>query len=215
MPDDELDFDRDDPGDAERGPAEPRPTEPDPGFQKMIDDYLRFLDQAARGPAEPRSIDPRFQVMIDDALRWLNAAERRLSEAEQGPAKMVPVEKEYQGESGLRNFVDALAEKWAEQSAKHDEEKEPPTIWSHGERSYSTDGRMPILVSDEQDNILQCFLERDIALDTDGLTNKSGTVNVTTAISRIVEKFGEGAIRRPKKKGDGYFIRVRTLKPTR
>lgn len=187
MPDDTLDFDRDDPSDAEHGPAEPCPAE----------------------------LDPRLQEMFDNALHLLRESER--GSAERAPAQSsYPAQLYYASESGLKNIMDALASaKSLGPDIESEQTKALPTIWYHGERSYSADGGMPTLVSDEQDNILQCFLDRDIAFDTDALTNKSGTVNVAAAISRIVEKFGDSAIRRPKKKGDGYFIRVRTSKPIR
>jgi hypothetical protein len=86
------------------------------------------------------------------------------------------------------------------------------TIWYHGEQSYSTDSKSPVCVSNEQHIILQKFLDRDEALVTKSL-EKAGVCNVTTAIKKLAEKFGEDRIRRPTKKGDGYFIRVRSRKP--
>jgi hypothetical protein len=86
-----------------------------------------------------------------------------------------------------------------------------PTIWYHGERSYSQGRQRPIKVSNEMHNILQAFLGRDVALDTKKLSDI--VANVTTVVKKLVEKFGENAISRPKGKGDGYFIRVRSLKP--
>jgi hypothetical protein len=86
-------------------------------------------------------------------------------------------------------------------------------IWYHGEKSYSIDGRTPVNVSQEQHNILKAFRDNTIALDTQSLSN-TGVNNVTDVIRKLVKKFGEDAIRRPKNKGDGYFLRVRSLKTT-
>jgi hypothetical protein len=83
------------------------------------------------------------------------------------------------------------------------------TIWYHGERSYSTDGRNPVQVSMEKHNALQAFLDGERALDTRALEN-SGVSNASTVMKKLVVKFGEGCVRRPKSKGEGYYIRVRT-----
>ena len=86
-----------------------------------------------------------------------------------------------------------------------------PTIWYHGERSYSTDGRNPSNVSPEQHNILRAFLDNDVAIGTRALESK-GVSNVPAVITKLCKKFGEGSVQRPVHKGDGYFIRVRSLK---
>jgi hypothetical protein len=92
---------------------------------------------------------------------------------------------------------------------------EQPTIWYHGEclgkHSYSRDGKPPIGVSNEMHNALKGFLDHDIALVTKALQD-AGISNVTTVMRKLAKKFGEDAIHRPKEKGDGYFIRVRSLK---
>jgi hypothetical protein len=88
-----------------------------------------------------------------------------------------------------------------------------PTIWYHGERSYSVDGHTPVTTTREQHNILKAFLDKNVALDTQELS-KTGVSNVTDVIEKIVKKFGEDTVRRPKNKGDGYFVRVRTRKLT-
>jgi hypothetical protein len=85
-------------------------------------------------------------------------------------------------------------------------------IWSHGNRSYSTDQKTPILVSAEQHNTLTAFLDKNEAKDTKTL-EKAGVSNVTTVMNAIAEKF-PGAVRRPGSKGEGYFVRVRTLPAT-
>lgn len=89
--------------------------------------------------------------------------------------------------------------------------QEFPVIWYHGEKSYSTDRVKPLKVSQEQHNILQAFLDKSIALDTLNLSN-FGVNNVADVIGKIIKKFGEGAIRRPANKGDGYFLNVQSLK---
>ncbi len=86
-------------------------------------------------------------------------------------------------------------------------------VWYHGEQSYSADGCTPVNLSPEQHNILVAFLDRDIALDTAALT-KAGANNVTKVVKSIEERF-PGTVRRPKNKGEGYFIRVRTKTATK
>lgn len=87
-------------------------------------------------------------------------------------------------------------------------------VWFHGEKSYSTDGKSPVTVSREQHNILQAFLNKDIAIDTPTL-GKSGVNNVSAVITKLRERFGEKAVPRPKRKGDGYRIIVRSLRKTK
>jgi hypothetical protein len=94
-----------------------------------------------------------------------------------------------------------------------DSPQKPPTIWFHGSMSYSTDGGNPQMVSQEQHNVLQAFLDREEALGTKAL-EKAGVNNAAAAVTRLEKKFGGGVIHRPKRKGDGYFIRVRTKEPT-
>jgi hypothetical protein len=86
-----------------------------------------------------------------------------------------------------------------------------PTIWYHGEQSYSTDGKNPCNVSLEQHNLLRAFLDNDVAIGTRELEAK-GVSNVPAVISKLCKKFGDGPVQRPARKGDGYYIRVRSLK---
>jgi len=90
------------------------------------------------------------------------------------------------------------------------EKKALPTIWHHGGKSYSGNGRTPLCVSAEMHNVLVFFLDGDEAYDTKELM-KAGASNVAVVIDKIAAKFGGDAIRRPRSKGDGYFIRVRSL----
>ena len=85
-----------------------------------------------------------------------------------------------------------------------------PTVYYHGERSYSLDGKSPTVVSNEQHQVLKEFLDKDHALTTDALKNAVG--NVSNVLSKLSKRFG-AAVRLPgPNKGDGYFIRVRTAK---
>jgi hypothetical protein len=83
--------------------------------------------------------------------------------------------------------------------------KPPVTVWHHGERSYSADGCVPVVVSKGEAYVLAAFAEAQ-ALDTRTLEKKVS--NVARVIGQIEEKF-PGAVRRPRKKGEGYYIRVR------
>jgi hypothetical protein len=110
---------------------------------------------------------------------------------------------------------DALAELRISQAAV--EKKTPPdalvTIWFHGEQSYSTDEKTPINVSNEQHNALKAFLDKNQALDTPAL-EKAGITNVSKVMTALDKRF-PGAVQKPQHKGDGYYIRVRSLTPTR
>jgi hypothetical protein len=94
-----------------------------------------------------------------------------------------------------------------------DQRSVQPTVWYHGGHSYSRDGLRPVKVSNEMHNVLKPFLDGNIAINTKEL-QKSGVSNVASVIDKLVKKFGEspdGPICRPAAKGDGYFIRVRSL----
>lgn len=86
--------------------------------------------------------------------------------------------------------------------------EQPATIWFHGEQSYSIDGKTPKAVSREQHNILKEFTDRDVALTTEAL--KNAVSNVSRVMKNLDVEF-PGAVRRPAAKGDGYYIRVRTV----
>jgi hypothetical protein len=86
---------------------------------------------------------------------------------------------------------------------------EAPVIWYHGERAYSADGRNPVVVPNEQHNALQAFLKRGVALDTQALT-KVGINNVAKVMTAIGATF-RGTVRKPEKKGQGYFVRVQAV----
>lgn len=91
----------------------------------------------------------------------------------------------------------------------------PPTIWFHGERSYSIDGVNPFKVSIEFDSILTAFRENTLPLETSELEEQSGVTNVSRAMKDLSEWNGgifAKAIRVPsgKNKG-GYFARVKSL----
>jgi hypothetical protein len=91
-------------------------------------------------------------------------------------------------------------------------EPPPPTIWFHGGKSYSADGKQPRNVSNEQHNALTAFLDKDQAQDTRTL-ERAGVSSVSKVMGKLNKRF-PGAVRKPRFKGDGYYIRVRTLTPT-
>lgn len=93
---------------------------------------------------------------------------------------------------------------------------EVPTVWSHGDRTYSRDGRNPYVVTAEEDYVLQAFLQRGTAMDTRDLETASGVTNIPRVIGRLIEGYqGQfaAAIRTPngKKNAGGYFVRVRSV----
>ncbi len=93
----------------------------------------------------------------------------------------------------------------------------PPTIWHHAPEQYSTDGKTPMKVSPEHDNILTAFLDRELAMDTKQLEVRSGCTNVSRAIKALKKACGgifSGAIRTPaggRRGTGGYYIRVRRV----
>jgi hypothetical protein len=76
--------------------------------------------ESEQGPTDaerPCDLHPCVQEMIDRALRLMEEAER-------GPVEIVPVQREYDGESGLKNIMDTLAEAGIIRGAK--EQHDPP-----------------------------------------------------------------------------------------
>ena len=65
-----------------------------------------------------------------------------------------------------------------------------------------------MVVTPEEHGILNLFCDRPAALDTKALTR--GATNPSKVINQIDSKFPR-RVRKPKKKGEGYFIPVRTL----
>ncbi|MSU78911.1 MAG: hypothetical protein EXS16_12550 [Gemmataceae bacterium] len=82
---------------------------------------------------------------------------------------------------------------------------EDPAIISHGNRSYSVGDAKPIVVTVEENAVLQEFLASKTAMSTKRL---GGLVsNVARVIKQLERKF-PGAVHRPETKGNGYFIAV-------
>lgn len=90
-----------------------------------------------------------------------------------------------------------------------------PTIWHHGELSYSHDGATPVKVTFTDDCILQVFLEANDSLNTPEIERRSGVNNVSRAVTHLCKAYGgkfAPAIHRPLRRGGGYFICVRPLR---
>jgi hypothetical protein len=91
-----------------------------------------------------------------------------------------------------------------------------PTIWHHGDGAYSRDQANPFIVTPEEHNVLETFLESGRAMETRDIAHESGVKNVSRVIRGLREKYGgqfAEAIRTPpegKKGKGGYFIRVRS-----
>ncbi len=139
------------------------------------------------------------QSAIDQLMSWANALPDTLRIAADSPAMEQPP---------------AVAAKPTLEQTQPPA-AEPPTIWFHGERQYSTDRMTPLKVSEEHDSILQSFLESQAAMETQDLTDKAGVTNPSRAIRALAE-WNDGifkaAMRIPdgKAKG-GYFVRVKRL----
>jgi hypothetical protein len=111
----------------------------------------------------------------------------------------------------LEALVQSLAAALRDAGAEPGALGEPlsPTVFYHGERSYSMDGQTPVNVSVEKHRALLAFLDRNRALDTVAL-KRFGMSNPTVVMKKLDRQF-PGAVRTPANKGDGYFIRVRSL----
>lgn len=88
--------------------------------------------------------------------------------------------------------------------------EEQPTIWYHGGNNYSIDQKTPQAVTNEQDDLLQKFLDQNVAFQT-AILGKIVS-NPSQVAKKLRIKFGN-AVRSPGRfnKGAGYYIRVRSL----
>ena len=82
----------------------------------------------------------------------------------------------------------------------------------HGNKSYSVDTGDPITVTNEEDSILQAFLDKQASMDTKELSGVSGVTNVSRTLKCLINNYGgmfQAAVRMPSRKnGGGYYIRV-------
>jgi hypothetical protein len=161
--------------------------------------------QALRDPRWPAGLDVRL-LRLNQRLGGLIAThaargpfEPQHRQLERLPSQLVPSQRQ-----DLLDSLDAVLRD-LKGSAKAGG---APTIWFHNGMSYSVDRRTPQLVSHEVHNILKAFLGGAEAIGTAALEHE-GVNNVTKAMGKIEKLFGPGAVRRPGRKGDGYYIRVR------
>jgi hypothetical protein len=88
-------------------------------------------------------------------------------------------------------------------------------VLSHGGRNYSTEGGDPILVTEEEDSVLQAFLAEGMAMDEPTLEKRSGSTNIARVMKHLSERYRRHfstCIRTPgAKNGGGYFIRVKKM----
>ncbi|MBA4065461.1 MAG: hypothetical protein C0501_17455 [Isosphaera sp.] len=115
--------------------------------------------------------------------------------------------------------VNTVVEGWLESPTQRRPDIGPqmPTVYSHGDGSYSCDRANPYRVTDEEDAVLKAFLDTNKAMETRHLVDASGVTNVARVVGGLIERY-EGrfaaAIRKPEKKGmGGYYIRVRPAEP--
>jgi hypothetical protein len=81
----------------------------------------------------------------------------------------------------------------------------PPKLIAHGNRSYSIDGVKPIVVTSEENSVLQAFTTSKAAMTTKQL--EKHVANVCRVMKRLDKRF-PGAVLFPKRKGDGYYVNV-------
>ena len=91
--------------------------------------------------------------------------------------------------------------------------KEPATIYHHGGRGYSLDGRNPVTVSDSAHCILSLFAMKPTAMTRREIEAKAGVLNAPQALARLCDYRGglfRDAVSRPGNKSNGgYFLRVK------
>jgi len=82
-------------------------------------------------------------------------------------------------------------------------------ILHQGGLSYSLQGHPPVVVTKEEANVLCAFAETKAAMDTEALANV--VANPSRVMKQLADKF-PGTVRRPRpnKKGEGYYIDVRS-----
>jgi hypothetical protein len=89
------------------------------------------------------------------------------------------------------------------------------TIYYHGERGYSIDGRTPVVISYGAHAILQIFLQKQTAMTRAELEEASGYCNAPIIIGRLQRsncgRFRPAVARPGTKSNGGYFIRVQSV----
>lgn len=97
--------------------------------------------------------------------------------------------------------------------AKQGEGEKPgaATIIAVGNRQYRIGSSSPVVVSENEDNVLQAFIEQ-ASLDLPELAERSGVDRPARVLSDLASKYGGAfapAIRRPGGKGKGgYFVNI-------
>jgi hypothetical protein len=193
----------------------------------LIGSWLRCAQKAVAGRDVTGQIDGLLQQW-DDALSAVREDAQRRS-IDLGPMEAVqrharkPLEFQLiervklaaafkKPIADLEKLLLKLAAEWTPVTPAQQTPPKPaelPTIWYHGGKSYSTDGKNPCVVSNHQQrNVLQKFLDQDEAFETSDL--QSLCDNVSRTIHEIEEQFGNAVTRNPGK-GSGYYIRVRSL----
>jgi hypothetical protein len=104
--------------------------------------------------------------------------------------------------------INTTAASWGVDPALMQPDSPSHVVWKYGERSYSIDGRSPVVVSVQMAAILDAFLAAGAALDTPTL--EKHVENVSRVIDQLEARF-PGAVRQPKRKGEGYYIRVQLV----
>jgi hypothetical protein len=92
-----------------------------------------------------------------------------------------------------------------------------PTVWYHGEHVYSADmtGRDPVVVTDEEHDVLTAFARKQIAMTRADIEKSANVTNAPRIMKQLAKRYHgrfAAAVRRPGVKGKGgYFVRVRPL----
>lgn len=80
-------------------------------------------------------------------------------------------------------------------------------IYHNGNNSYALAGGSPVVVTQEEHQVLTAFRDAKAALSTKNLEKTAA--NISRIMYRLAEKFPR-SVRFPARKGEGYFVDVRT-----
>jgi hypothetical protein len=183
-------------------------------FRVALDALVRYLtvNYGSYSPGSEGKVQPpcNFPMFLQTAIRQIAEIVQLMQDWDaQQPMDRVPDILPADLVSTLQRTIFNVQPRIRGKGEKPRGNQSTPTVWYHGGRSYSLDGQTPILSSREQHNALQAFLDRSEALDTRALQNNSVS-NAADVMGKIDKKW-PGTVQPPKSKGDGYYIRVRTL----
>jgi hypothetical protein len=197
------------------------PIAPVPDLDTIIADVERLVNEAhdfiSRGKPPPGAIASEWVPLARKLERRLEHLGHALDEVPAVLWDIVQAGPEGAGD-GLHQFPVAWRDYEAKRHAKVLDrlaqikstiaglpKTPPPRIYHHGERSYSLGDNPPVVVTTEEHRVLRAFGTKKRALDTKEILEY--VENPSRIMAQLDRKF-PGAVRRPGRKGDGYYVRV-------